>query len=64
MDIPMDGTNNHNKLDDYLSHPLEKVRNPIVWWWEHRVVYPTLLAMAFDYLSIPGMFLVCHLCNK
>jgi hypothetical protein len=28
-------------------------------------MFPMLLAMAFNYLSIPGvLFLVCHLCHK
>lgn len=49
----MDGIEESNELLDYLSSPLEKVRDPLAWWWNHRAVYPTLSMMAFDYLSIP-----------
>jgi hypothetical protein len=64
LDISMDGADDHNKLDNYLSQPLEKVHDPIVWWWEHQVMFPMLSAMAFNYLSISGaLFLVCHLCH-
>ena len=58
LDIPMDGADECSELDDFLSQPLEKVHDPIQWWWEHRIVFPTLSAMALDYLSIPGAFLV------
>jgi hAT family C-terminal dimerisation region len=54
FDIPMDGMQEPDELDDYLSLAIEKVRDPIAWWWDHRKVYPRLSAMAFDYLSIPG----------
>src|ERR1700692_2300957 len=56
LDIPMDGLVDVNKLDDYLSQAIEKVSDPIGWWWDHRKVYPKLSAMAFDYLSVPGKF--------
>lgn len=60
-DIPMDGLKDTNELDDYLSQGIEKVSNPIKWWWDHRKVYPKLSAMAFDYLSVPGMlFYKCY----
>ena len=55
FDIPMDGIQEHDELDEYLSQAIEKVRDPIAWWWNHRKVYPRLLTMALDYLSIPGM---------
>lgn len=54
FDIPMDGIQDLNELDEYLSQPIENVCDPITWWWEHRHVYPRLSAMALDYLSIPG----------
>ena len=57
LDIPMDGLKDINELDDYLSQGIEKVSNPISWWWDHRNVYPKLSAMAFDFLSVPGKFL-------
>jgi len=55
FDIPMDGIQERDELDEYLSQAIEKVRDPIAWWWNHRKVYPWLLTMALDYLSIPGM---------
>jgi hypothetical protein len=55
FDIPMDGIQETNELDEYLSQAIEKVRDPIAWWWDHQKVYPRLSAMALDYLSIPGM---------
>ena len=37
LDIPMDGLKEMNELDDYLSHlSIEKVADPIKWWWDHR----------------------------
>ena len=60
LDIPMDGLGDVNELDDYLSQGIEKVSDPIAWWWDHRKVYPKLSAMAFDYLSVPGnVHLLC-----
>jgi hypothetical protein len=53
-DIPMDGIDDHSELDEFLTQPLEKVQDPIWWWWEHCIMFPTLSAMALDYLSIPG----------
>ena len=43
------------KLDDYISLSIEKVHDPIGWWWDHKAMYPKLSCMAFDYLSVPGM---------
>jgi hypothetical protein len=43
-----------SKLDDYLNLPLERVQDPLKWWYNQRRVYPTLHRMALDYLSIPG----------
>jgi hypothetical protein len=54
LDILMEGLADVNELDDYLSQAIEKVSDPISWWWDHRKVYPKLSAMAFDYLSVPG----------
>jgi hypothetical protein len=56
FNIPMDGIQESNELDEYLSQAIEKVRDPIAWWWDHQKVYPQFLAMALDYLSIPGTF--------
>ena len=55
LNIPMDGLKDTNELDEYLSKAIKKVTDPIKWWWDHRMVYPKLSAMAFDFLSVPGM---------
>ena len=55
LNIPIDGLKDTNELNKYLSKAIEKVTNPIKWWWDHRMVYPKLSAMAFDVLSVPGM---------
>ena len=31
FDIPMDGIQENNELDEYLSQAIEKVRDPIAW---------------------------------
>ena len=63
FDIPMDGIQESNELDEYLlSHAIEKVKDPVAWWWEHQKVYPQLSVMALDYLSIPGKpFIISNL---
>ena len=53
LDIPMEDIEEVNELDEYLLKPLEKVRDPIAWWWDHWTLYPKLSKMALDYLSIP-----------
>lgn len=57
----MDGIQETNELDEYLSQAIEKVRDPIVWWWDHQKVYLWLSAMALDYPSIPGMLISMQL---
>jgi hypothetical protein len=54
-DIPMDNIAEVSELDTYLAQPVEKVRDVIAWWWDHRAVFPKLSSMALDYLSAPGM---------
>jgi len=44
----------HDELDRYLNTDPEMVDNVILWWDEHRGMYPCLLRMALDYLTIPG----------
>ena len=61
LDIPMDGLKEISELDDYLSQPIEKVTDPIKWWWDHRKVFPKLSGMAFDFLSVPGTFYLMFL---
>ena len=54
FDIPMDGIQETDELDEYPGQAIEKVKDPIAWWWNHQKVYPQLSEMALDYLSIPG----------
>ena len=61
LDIPMDDLKEADELDDYLAAPLEKVRDPLQWWWDHRTSYPTLSKMAFDFLSVPRESIGVHL---
>jgi hypothetical protein len=56
FNIPMHSILEPDELDNYLSQAVKKVRDPILWWWDHWKVFPRLSAMAFDYLSIPGRF--------
>ena len=53
--IPMEGIEDLNEIDEYLSLPIEWVSNPMAWWWDHCHIYPCLSSMAFDFLSVPGM---------
>ena len=43
-----------NELDHYLAANIEDVKDPLMWWYEHRGAFPHLSHMACDYLSIPG----------
>jgi hypothetical protein len=43
-----------SELYSYLWLPVEKVKDPLQWWYQNRRDYPTLSRMALDYLSIPG----------
>ena len=43
-----------SKIQEYLSHPVENVQDPLKWWTANKYVYPNLHRMALDYLSIPG----------
>ena len=45
----------HDELDEYLFLPIDKVKDPLKWWYVNRQVYPQLSRMALDYLSVPGM---------
>ena len=48
---------NGQELERYLAIPAEDTDDPLLWWAECRALYPCLLHMALDYLSIPGMLL-------
>ncbi|KAI0279784.1 hypothetical protein BC826DRAFT_975701 [Russula brevipes] len=39
FDIPMDGIQDPNELDEYLSQSIEKVRDPVAWWSDHTEVF-------------------------
>ena len=54
FDAPMGPIQASDELDNYLAQAIERVQDPIAWWWDHQAVYPQLSKMAFDYLSIPG----------
>jgi hypothetical protein len=43
-------------LDRYLSTDPEMVEDVLMWWHEHRGMYPSLSHMVLDYLTIPGAF--------
>ncbi|TFY79033.1 hypothetical protein EWM64_g4980 [Hericium alpestre] len=43
-----------SELEEYLRSPVEKVKDPVQWWFSKRHVYPKLSRMALDYLSIPA----------
>jgi hypothetical protein len=43
-----------DELDWYLSTDPEMVEEVLMWWHEHREMYPCLSRMALDYLTIPG----------
>jgi len=45
----------HDELDRYLSTDPKMVEDVLMWWHEHHTMYPTLLRMALDYLTIPGV---------
>lgn len=43
-----------DELTQYLSTDPEQVEDVLLWWNEHKSMYPRLSRMALDYLSIPG----------
>ena len=52
-------TNLRDELDRYLSIDPEHNNAVLMWWAEQRGFYLCLLHMALDYLSIPGMSVIC-----
>lgn len=60
---PSNSSETRSELDRYLSTDTEEVDDPLLWWAERRSMFPALLRMALDYLSIPGVFIhfVFHL---
>lgn len=54
-----DGTLNQDQdeLDRYLKTDVDcEVGDPLLWWVEHKHVYPRLSRMALDFLTVPGKF--------
>jgi hypothetical protein len=45
-----------SEIQDYLSLPVENMKDPLKWWTDNKHAYPNLHWMALDYLSIPGEF--------
>jgi hypothetical protein len=43
-----------SEIEEYLSHVVENVKDPLKWWVDNKYVYPNLHRMALDYLSIPA----------
>jgi hypothetical protein len=43
-----------NEIQEYLSHPVNNVKDPLKWWVDNKNLYPNLHRMALDYLSVPG----------
>ena len=45
-----------DELECYLHTDAEHVVDPLAWWNEWCTVYPSLLRMSLDYLTIPGKY--------
>ncbi|KIL55364.1 hypothetical protein M378DRAFT_47362, partial [Amanita muscaria Koide BX008] len=43
-----------DEVTRYLQAPTETTADPLLWWYEHRQLYPGLSHMARDYHSIPA----------
>ena len=43
-----------SEIQEYLSLPVENIKNPLKWWEDNKHIYPNLHHMALDYISIPG----------
>jgi len=43
-----------DELESFLSTDPEHVEDVLLWWFEHKHMYPRLYRMALDYLTIPG----------
>jgi hypothetical protein len=43
-----------SKIQEYLSHVVENIKDPLKWWVNNKYVYLNLHCMALNYLSIPA----------
>jgi hypothetical protein len=43
----------YDELERYLGTDPEDVQDVLLWWYEHKHIYPRLYRMALNYLSIP-----------
>lgn len=51
---PPKPTKHANELDSYLAADIVPCTDPVAWWHENRLRYPSLSRMAISYLTIPG----------
>lgn len=49
-----------SEIQEYLSFPVNNIKNPLRWWVDNKNVYPNLHWMVLDYLSIPGKSESCY----
>jgi hypothetical protein len=43
-----------SKIQEYLSHAVENMKDPLKWWIDNKYIYLNLHCMALDYLRIPS----------
>jgi hypothetical protein len=62
MDLPETGSDEFRRYTHHDSTPVNspKTFNPIIWWNDCKVLFPTLHLYAFDTLSIPAMSAECE----
>ena len=50
-----------NECEDYLNSPLAShTADPLGWWRNCKLQYPTIAKMALDYLAIPDKLYLFH----
>jgi len=59
---PPQSSDHCTELNRYLTADVEHVTDAIAWWHEHCAIYPCLLRMAPDYLSVPGTHCIFFSC--
>jgi hAT family C-terminal dimerisation region len=47
-----------SEIQEYLSHPVENMQDPLKWWTANKNVYPNLHRMALDYLIRKLLYVV------